>query len=247
MDAEPELLPVLPALLAELEDLGARAVDVVAVLQHAALPPGARGLDLGCGKGAAALAVAERFGLQMLGLDALPAFVEHARAAADRRGLLARCHFDVGDLRARVAAGGDFDLVMMLALGDLLGDSAETVAALRACVRPGGYLLIDDAYLAPDADPDDPALQGCSDRAGLVAGLCAQGDRVVHERVIDGPGEQAFYAGTTARIVARCEQLAPQHPALAEAIRAFAERQRQEVALLSGPVVGALWLLQRSE
>ena len=47
MDAGPDLLPWLPELFQELEDLGARSEDVVAILADADLPVGGRVLDLG--------------------------------------------------------------------------------------------------------------------------------------------------------------------------------------------------------
>lgn len=246
MDADPELLPVLPSLLSDLEDLGACAADVVAILRDAELPPGARGLDLGCGKGAAALAVAETFGTSMLGIDAIPAFVEHARARAYARQLARRCVFEVGDVRGPVSRATDFDLAMLLALGDVLGDDpSTTVLALRRWVRPGGYMLIDDAFVADGVDLDDEDLVGCHDHATTVAALQAHGDVIVSERIIDDPDKKGFYTEMTARIAERCRVLAPQFPDLSEAIREYAERQQHEVALLEGPVVGALWLLRR--
>ena len=245
MDAEAELLPVLPELFADLEDLGARADDVLAVLAHAKLPAHARGLDLGCGKGSAALAVAESFGVEMHGIDAVPAFVEHASTRARARGLSSRCSFASGDVRARVAEGGDYDLVMMLALGDVLGNTEQTVAALRRCVRPGGYILLDDAFLAEDADAEELELLDCLDHAATLAALGAHDDVLIHERVIDGPEDRAFYSAMTRSIAERCKRLAPLHPDLSNTINAFAQRQQQEVDLLSGPVVGAMWLLQR--
>lgn len=249
MDAEPELVPFLPVLLADLEDLGARARDVVAVLAHAALSPGQTGLDLGCGKGAAALAVAETFLVSVEGVDGLAPFVRHAETRARERGLADRCRFAVGDVRTRVAQGDEKDFVMLLALGDVLGSPPDTVARLRGCVRPGGYMLLDDAYLADDVErlPEDlrEELVDCLDREATAAALEAHGDRVVHMRVVDGPGDHAHYREMTARIAERCEELAPRHPELADLILDYAARQCEEVALLSGPVVGAMWLLQR--
>ena len=55
MDAEPELIPFLPRLFVDLEDLGARADHVLEILRRAEFAAGSKVLDLGCGKGAVAV------------------------------------------------------------------------------------------------------------------------------------------------------------------------------------------------
>lgn len=251
MDAPLELLGLLPQLLADLEDLGARSgdvIDILAQLPDSSLRAGSRVLDLGCGKGAAAIAIAQARGAHVVGIDGLAAFVEHASARAAQLGLSSLCRFERGDIRKHLEQQeqqGDRDLVMLLALGDVLGDTAETLGRLRDCVRPGGHILIDDAYLR--ADVDDPELQAIYDfHDGTSAALQSWGDTIVAQRIVDGPQSAAYYHDMTAKITDRAEQLAQTRPELAPLIREFASRQRSEVALLDGPVIGSLWLVQRN-
>lgn len=246
MDAEPGLLRFLPELLQDVEDLGARASDVMAILDSAGVDAEARVLDLGCGKGAAALSIAERTGAHVLGVDGVTAFVEHAEAVAQRRGLSALCRFEVGDVRDAVTVARGYDLVMLLALGPLFGNAADTMGVLRECVAPGGYVLIDDAYLADgQAIPDDAS--DCFDHASTVSLLEAHGDRVVAERIIDTDEDIAWYRDVTDKIIRRADELSAKHPDEAPMLREFAERQRRETEHLCGPIVGALWLLKVCE
>ena len=60
MDAEPELIPFLPRLFVDLEDLGARADQVLEILRRSEFAADSKVLDLGCGKGAVAVALASR-------------------------------------------------------------------------------------------------------------------------------------------------------------------------------------------
>ena len=243
MDAEPELLRFLPELLRDVEDLGARASDVVGILKYVALGAQHRVLDLGCGKGAAALAIAERTGSRVDCVDGVPAFVAHAVAEAQRRGLADWCTFEVGDVRDSVTVAQGYDVVMLLALGPLFGNSADTVGVLRQCVAQGGYVLIDDAYLAEGYDiPEDAS--DCFDHATTVSLLEAHGDRVVAERVIDTDEDIAWYREVTEKIILRADELAALHPDEAPMIMEFAERQRRETEHLAGPIVGALWLVE---
>lgn len=246
LDAEPRLLPYLPALFADLEELGARTADVLAILAAAELPAAARILDLGAGKGAAALAMLAAFGEATVhGLDGLAPFVAHAEARAAELGFTERCIFAQADLRRAVHESRDYDLVCFLALGDTLGGLDEAVATLRECVKPGGYMLVDDAYLRAGVPVPEDIIH-CYDHATTLELLRSSGDAVVAERIIDGPDARADYESMTARIAERATELAAAHPEDAELLLAYVDRQRVEVDVLTGPLVGAMWLLRRA-
>jgi trans-aconitate methyltransferase len=202
-------------------------------------------LDLGCGKGAAAISIAKHRGAGVHGIDGIDEFVRHASARASALGLSRRCRFDAGDVRDAVTTERGHDLVMMLALGELLGDTADTIGALRACVVPQGHLLIDGAYLEPSCD-DDALRELYPTRAQAVGELQRFGDRLVHERVVDGSDQAAHYRAVTDRLAKRADEVCAQHPQAADAIREFVARQQQAADGLGGPVVGCLWLLQRA-
>lgn len=244
MEAEPEILPFLPALFADLENLGARADEVVSVLREAGFPTGARVLDLGCGKGAVAIALAKEFGATVRGVDGMPAFLEHAECRSRGEGVDARCVFSLEDIRHTVKTARGYDMVCLLALGDLFGTARETVGVLRECVRPGGYVMIDDAYLADDVAPIE-GLENCFDRDTTLGMLTAHGDDLVGERVVDGPEQLGFYREMMASIERRAAEIAETTPMSTALLRDYVERQKAEVGLLCGPVLGALWLLRR--
>ncbi len=69
LDADPVLIPFLPELLADLDELGSSAEQVVGVLAPLALPRAARVLELGCGKGVVAVRLASEFGFSVLAVD----------------------------------------------------------------------------------------------------------------------------------------------------------------------------------
>ena len=246
LDAEPALLPYLPRLFEDLEELGAYTDEVLQILGNAQLPSRARVLDLGCGKGAVAVALAQEIGCTVHGVDGLAAFVAHAEARADEFGVGEQCVFAEADVRDAVLYSRGYDLVCLLALGDVLGSAAETVATLRECVKPQGYILIDDAYLREGVPAPEDLIQ-CHGHAQTVAMLSSSGDELVAELVIDGPDSREKYEAMTDAIARRAEELVAENPADAELLRSYVERQKEEVEILSGPVVGALWLLRRSD
>lgn len=245
LDAEPELLPYLPALFQDLEELGVRVEEVLRILAKTPIPRDGRVLDLGCGKGAVALALAEKFGCSVQGIDGMPTFIEHAKRRAVDMGLSEICLFTEADVQDAVRQSRDYDFVCLNAFGGALGRLDEAVGVLRECVAPGGLILVDDAYLKEGAEPDGD-LAFCYDRITTLGLLTAHGDEVLEELVVDGPESVAHYQWVTSSIVSRAEELSQQHPESASLLREFAARQAVEVEVLTGPLVGALWLLRRS-
>jgi SAM-dependent methyltransferase len=106
------------------------------------LRPGTRVLDVGCGPGRHALALARR-GIDVVGVDLSEDFVALARDAATAEGLPAR--FEVGDIR-ELASDDAFDAVICLCQGGfgLLGgrDERRAFERIAAALRPGGRLAL---------------------------------------------------------------------------------------------------------
>jgi len=127
------------------------------------LVPGQRVLDVGCGPGRHALALARR-GFEVLGVDLSPDFVALAREAAAAEGLPAR--FEQLDVRA-LAYAGEFDVAICLCQGGfgLLGgtDEADVFGRIVAAVRPGGGVALSAFHAAfavrhlEDGESFDPA------------------------------------------------------------------------------------------
>lgn len=133
---------------------------------------------------------------------------------------------------------------MLLAMGPIYGGQDATVGRLRTCVRPGGMIVLDDAFIADGATVEPDELEHCHDRATTRALLQAHGDRILVEQTIDGPETRSYYEGVHALVERRARQLAARHPHLANVFEEYIERQRHEIKLLTGPVVGALWVLE---
>ena len=106
------------------------------------LARGHRVLDVGCGPGRHALALARR-GIEVDGFDLSEDFVALARDAAEAEGLSVR--FQVGDVR-ELSYRAEFDAVICLCQGGfgLLGgrDEPRVFERIAATVRPGGRLAL---------------------------------------------------------------------------------------------------------
>ena len=119
--------------------LGAAAhrIELRLIETLAALRPGERALDVGCGTGIYTARLAGQ-GLEVTGLDRDPEMLAAARAKAPGARLVE------GDATALPFGGGEFDLAVAVTLFCFL-DAAERQAAARELlrvVRPGGRVVV---------------------------------------------------------------------------------------------------------
>lgn len=245
LETTPELLPFIPELLADLWVLGASLDIIVELLGQLGLPRPTRVLDAGAGKGAVAITLAEQFGFQVLGIDGFQPFVDEATRQAEARGVSHLCRFEVGDLRDALPTLQDFDAVIYAALGGILGTVDQCVGLLRRPIRPGGYLVIDDGFLAGEARMRDRGYESYAPNEETLALLTAHGDEVLREVIIPVEDIRDTNQQQTALIRKRAEGLASRHPDAADSLAQYVERQERECALLETDVVGAVWLLRR--
>lgn len=176
--------------------IAAGLVDAVGVR------PGDRALDLGCGRGAASVLLADAVGPAgaLTATDLSPAMVEHARAALS--GRLANLAVGVGDAGDPDLAAGGFDVVVASLVVFFLPHPDTAVARWVRLLAPGGrlglstfgaqskeWLAMEEALLGfmPAADPRTvgPASPFAGDEgveALLVRGG-ADGVRTTHRRV----------------------------------------------------------------
>jgi ubiquinone/menaquinone biosynthesis C-methylase UbiE len=109
--------------------------------------PEARGLDVGCGAGRAAVALARR-GYRVDAIDAAPEMIALANLAARRERVR---HFDarVGDAEQLEFADHTFDLVMALGLLPWLHSEARALSEMARVLKPGGLLIASADNAAP--------------------------------------------------------------------------------------------------
>ena len=117
------------------------------------LPPGARVLDVGCGKAEMLMRLIERYGCSAVGVDTNAEFLAEARARAFDRGVAGQLELIEGEIAAQKLEKESFDSALCVGATHAYGDLASTLAALRELVKPGGKLLVGEGFWMqkPDA------------------------------------------------------------------------------------------------
>jgi ubiquinone/menaquinone biosynthesis C-methylase UbiE len=162
-EAEPAVIEELVGIL-ELRAADAQQREMrEAYLSDIGFPRGARVVEVGCGSGAVARALASWPGVnEVVGVDPSPDFLEKGR---DLAAGIASLSFVEGDARALPLEDGSFDvLVLHTTLCHVPQPELALAEAFRV-IRPGGSLAIFDGDYATTtcASGDFDPLQACAD------------------------------------------------------------------------------------
>ena len=117
---------------------GRRATEELFAM--ATLAPGQNVLDIGCGAGTTAIAMATRFGVTVTAADISPDMRDRAVANAHRADVADRVSVEAADICALPYEDGRFDRVVAEAV-TMFVDRGQAIAELVRVCRPGGLVL----------------------------------------------------------------------------------------------------------
>lgn len=101
-------------------------------------------LDVACGRGDSAIALAQRFGCRVTAIDFGPANIAAARERAEHAGLADRVHFETGDAEKLRYADAGFDAVICECAYCTFPDKAAAAREFIRVLAPGGRLGLSD-------------------------------------------------------------------------------------------------------
>jgi len=109
------------------------------------LPPGSRGLDVGCGIGLQAMLLAEAVGESghVTGIDLSLEFLDCARSIVEKAGISEQVSFHEGDMNNLPFNDATFDWVWSAnCVGYAPGEPLPLLKELARVVKPGGSVII---------------------------------------------------------------------------------------------------------
>ena len=217
---------------------------VIGQLRQHLPQPGPRVLDLGCGKGTLAMAMAADFAAHVVGVDAYAPFVDAACSEAERRSLDDRCRFHADDVTAPGVWDRPADAVLMLDVGRIFGDLAASVSVIRRFTRPGGLIVIAERYAAlAEADPRHRPTTPAD--SWIHAQLTAHGDSLVAATEPAPLCNRTTAVRQLALLERNAAALRRRHPVLAHPITAFI-RAWEHRLLPDNGASGGFWVLTRA-
>ena len=118
-----------------------RHATVLAWVESLALPPGSQVLEVGCGAGFMALALAQR-GFRVHAIDSVESMIEQAQRHAAEAGLGERLSLAVGDVYNLAFEQESFDLVIAIGVIPWLEQPELAMQEMARVTRPGGHVIL---------------------------------------------------------------------------------------------------------
>jgi ubiquinone/menaquinone biosynthesis C-methylase UbiE len=236
-----EIVPFLPYILQDFWDLGTPPEIVTNFVQkHCKNYSKLRVLDLGCGKGAVSVKLATALKCNCYGIDGIAEFIETSKEKAHEYGVDTLCRFEVGDIREKIKSLGEFDVIVLGAIGQVFGDYYATLTTLSKHLTESGIIIIDDAYIEDTSAFRHSAVLS---RRELLRQIGEAGMKLIDEYT--GEYCDTFdSAKEMENISKRCSELKLKHPEKSSLFEKYAQDQAQEYDALENEMIGSVMVLK---
>ena len=180
--SDKDLYPYLPYILQDIWEIGTDPDVVIALIaEYFSNYTDLKILDLGCGKGAVSVKLAQHYQCSCRGIDAMSDFIQTAKEKAEEFGVEGHCLFEVGDIRESLNHLPESDIIILGAIGPVLGDYRQTLTTLNRLLKPDGVFIIDDAYIENSSEFSHPLILKYDE---LIRQIESAGMRLIENRVV---------------------------------------------------------------
>lgn len=264
----PDIFPYLPYILQDSWGIGASFEDIKTLIEkHFETTQGLKVLDLGCGKGAVSIQLAQALGCSCVGIDGMPEFIDEARTKASQRNVNQLCAFLHADIRLVVEGFTGYDIIILGAIGPVLGNYYQTLSRLKHCLSEKGIIIIDDGYLPDTMLQSDNSIQNKelsennpqnknteNDQINYTAfgkeeilkqasdaGFLLKEEIVMKSDTIINSNQKIFEA-----LKRRCEELIHQHPSQKKIFEQYIKAQEGENSNLENNLICSTMLFLKA-
>lgn len=232
-----QLFPFLPYILQDIWEIGADPEVIIKLIsKHFRNVAGLRVLDLGCGKGAVSVKVAQKLGCTCHGIDAIPEFVAFAQQKATEFKVNHLCKFETGDIRQKVRELTGYDVVILGAIGPVFGDHFTTLTTLKKCINENGIFIIDDGYIDDESNYSHPLM---FKKSTIILQIKKAGMKLVENDIFDTNDIKESDDFIFDKLKSRCFELIEKHPDKQTLFLDYIKNQEIENDVLENMVIGA--------
>lgn len=197
-------------------------------------------MDLGCGKGAVLIYLANRFDFRGLGIDIVPEFIDSANRHAIENSVDNRLDFIAGNLLNYIDRKEKFDIVIYGYDSGILGDVYESVLRLRDSITDSGYLIFEIAFTSDHKDK----IEGIPTENELTEQLVKTNFRIIDKIFWDIDMIKTINKKNNHYIKNRIEELKVKYPAKTEIFERYMKNQIEECNLLENDLICSTWILR---
>ena len=237
------LFPYLPYILQDLWEIGSDPdVIIEAVRKHKVKASALQLLDLGCGKGAVSIRVAEALGCRCFGIDAIKEFIREAEQKASEHRVDELCTFAVGDIRKMIDSAARYDIIVLGSIGPVFGDYFSTLTRTAKVLGNDGIIILDDGYIPSDSEYTHPHILRRDAVLKQIgdAGMCLIDEIIIQQEDIKSSDGYIF-----GKIENRCNELIHNHTGKRHLFESYILKQREENDVLENHVICCTMIIKR--
>jgi ubiquinone/menaquinone biosynthesis C-methylase UbiE len=244
MDAQQDtaIIPFLPYILRDFWELGTPPKMIISLIQkHCKNYSNLKVLDLGCGKGATSVKLAEVLKCNCYGIDGIPDFIEASKEKAKEHGVDKLCRFEVGDVREKIKELGKFDVIIFGATGPIYDDYYTALTAISKHLADEGIVIIEEGYIDDTDTFSHPLILS---RKELLKQF-EQAGMELYDEYTGKFSEFADSAKEMKNIAIRCEELKIKYPEKSSLFENFIQNQASAYDMLENKGDGSIMVLKR--
>lgn len=241
--SDSELFPYLPYILQDIWEIGSSPEVIIDLVQkHTKEYSNLKVLDLGCGKGAVSIKLANKLKCNCYGIDAINEFINEANLKAREYKVDSLCKFEAGDIRIKVEEFLNYDVIVLGAIGPVFGDYYSTLNILSKCLNQNGIIIIDYGYIENDSDYTHPLIQ----KKGIIlqqikdSGMQFVDEVIMKKDEIKKSDDYMFK-----NLKKRCNELIEKHPDKSKLFENYIKKQEEENDVLETKLICSIMIIRK--
>ena len=199
-------------------------------------------LDLGSGKGAVSIKLAAELKCKCHGIDAIEDFIVFSNNKSKEYSVSNICSFERNDIRTRIKTLGKYDIIILGAIGPILGDYYDTLSQLASHINNNGIIIINDAYVEDGYNTDYPNI---FQKSNLIKQIKKTGmeiiDSITDEKI---PNQKDEHDKEFENLEKRCLELVEKYPKEKNIFLKFAETQKKLYEKLDNEITSVVFVVK---
>jgi len=237
------LIKYYPYILQDFWEMGTPSEEIIKlIIKHKQNYKNLNVLDVGSGKGAVLIKIASELKCKCLGIDAMNDFVIFSNNKAKEYSVDDICTFETNDIRTRINTLGKYDIIILGAIGPVLGDYYNMLTQLAPHLNKDGLIVIDDAYIKDGQSTDYPGVMQKSD---IIKQTKNAGMEIIDEITINEiPGTDEGYLREFENLQKRCLELVEKYPESKNMFLDYVKTQKKLYEKLSNEVTPVIFVIK---
>jgi len=243
------LVDYLPYIFQDHWELGTSSEEIIEIIKkYKENYSNLNVLDLGSGKGAISVKIASELGCKCLGIDGINNFVAFSNNKAIEYSVNNICTFETGDIRSKIKTLEKYDVILLMAIGPILGNYYETLTQLSSHLSNDGLIIIDDGYVESECKKIYPNKEypNVLKENEINDQVNKAGMKIIEKMTINEiSGTEEKYGTDFNNIEKRCMELVEKYPENKELFLGYIKRQKREYEILNNEIVPAIFVIKK--